>query len=171
MKSGHFFLQGRQLLIIKQIRFIPAAENQVNFLKGQLMQVDILNHAPERGNPRSGTDQKKFLIQICRKGKNPLGAAQRELAAHPDFLKQVIGAGSALGQYNQQFKSIRPVRPGGNAVTPPALIRLFVYGQVQRDKLTGQKVKAFQFGYLYSEPAGIMGVIVYFGYDAFSPGL
>ena len=69
-------LQFCQLIIIQQVFFFPAAEDQVNILVSNCIVFYMVHHAPERCNPGTGADQEKIFIDHRRQRKYSLRPAK-----------------------------------------------------------------------------------------------
>src|SRR5690606_10619143 len=100
MKTRRFFLQSGQFIIVKQVIFRAATENQVDILKWYFMIMYMIHHSPERSEACAGTYQENIMVELWRKNKYALRATHIDLGTHFYLVKKISGACAAREQDN-----------------------------------------------------------------------
>lgn len=131
----------------------------------------MMEHAPERGDAGSRTDQEEILIQRVRKGEYALGTAEKQFSPYRVMFENIGGAQASRSEYDHQFENIGPVGPAGDGITAPSLPWLFVNGEVQGHELAWLKIEAAELWHLDPVTARVVGFIHDPGDFACSPGL
>ena len=126
---------------------------------GELLIFDVVHHASERGDARSGADQINVGINAFRQCENTLRPSKRKFGTLFHFIEQVSRPGTVFEFNDDQFKHIGAVRPARNGVTAPSFVGFFVYRQVEGHELPRFEIKSFQFGDLYPETPGLIGFV------------
>jgi hypothetical protein len=120
---------------------MTAAENEVNVPMGNILKEDMMRHAAEGCNTRTGANKVQIFFDGLGQGEHSLGTAERQFAAYFHLIEQIVGAGSVFEQHNDQLDGIGAIGPGCNGIAAYALIELFMYGQVQGNELTGFEIE------------------------------
>lgn len=135
MKPRHSVGEGFEFGAVQAILEMAAAEDEVDVFMRDIVFRQIVHHRSERGDPCAGTDKEKLFVDGIGQGENALWSTQRQFAAGFDFIEEIGSACAAFEQDDDELDDITSIWPGCDGIAAPALVGLFVNGQIEGDEL------------------------------------